>query len=373
MDQPKKVIFIHVLNYFIIGIFTVLVPLAMEARNINIVTIGLIFASMPMIFQLSRLAFAVLSDLLGRKVFFVANGFLVVSASIIYYFAYTPLEFLFGKVIEGIQNSALWSVNRAFLMETAKHKWRILIQMRTVTYLSWAVGSLLAGFFITWIFFNGTLLLCALTGIFVIPLSLSLVDIQKQKMKVTKAIDFLDFRKKKPKFKIFLALFFVMGLSFGFRKGFIFPLFLSDNGFDPTLIGIFIGLQTLLAGLSSHIFSSKLELRWALLLSGLLHTTILVTLGVTRLIVAAAFVVVYGLVEGLIGICQEGIYIRITNKESYATDIGLLTLGFQSGITISLAVSGIMISTWGFASVFFSSALIFILFYLTSYTLLKDQ
>lgn len=63
--------FIQVLNSFISGVLSIVLPLAMRERNIEIATIGLIFASLPMIFQLARIFFAVLSDFLGRKLFFI--------------------------------------------------------------------------------------------------------------------------------------------------------------------------------------------------------------------------------------------------------------------------------------------------------------
>ena len=76
MDQVRKVILIQVLNSFVAGILGVVLPLMMEAREIDIVTIGFIFASMPIIFQTLRMLFATVSDFWGRKIFFVFNGFL---------------------------------------------------------------------------------------------------------------------------------------------------------------------------------------------------------------------------------------------------------------------------------------------------------
>lgn len=99
MNQVRVVIFIQILNSFVSGILGIALPLMMKERNIDIVTIGLVFASLPMIFQLGRLFFATVSDFWGRKLFFVLNGFLGVISSAIYYLARTPLEFVFGKVM----------------------------------------------------------------------------------------------------------------------------------------------------------------------------------------------------------------------------------------------------------------------------------
>ncbi len=372
MDQTKVVIFIQILNSFVSGILAVALPLMMKERNIDIITIGLVFASMPMIFQLGRMFFATISDFWGRKLFFVLNGFLGVISSSLYYLAHTPLEFLFGKVLEGTKSASLWAVNRAFLLEKSERKWTSLIHLRTTAYVSLAVGSLLAGFFVVWFLYEGTLTLCVLVGAFVVPLSLLLVSRRKKKLNVTEALHLLDFRKKKRIFKTFLAMFFVMGLSFGFRSGFVFPLFLSNNGFDAEAIGVLLGLQILLAGVFSYLFARRVEIRKLILMSGVLYTVTLILLGFSSSVFAGILVIAYGVVEGLLSIGQEGILSRITGKESYGTDIGLLMMGLHGGNTLSQAMSGLFISMWGFAAPFLMSASIFTLFYVNSYFILKE-
>ena len=372
MSQIKVTLFIQVLNSFVSGVLTVVLPLMMEERNIDIVTIGFVFASMPIIFQLGRMIFATVSDFWGRKLFFVLNGFLNVISNLIYYLAHTPLEFLFGKVMEGTQSGSLWAVNRAFLLEQSEKKWRTLVHLRTVAYVSSAIGSLLAGFFVVWLFYEGTLMLCALVGASVVPVSLFLISRRKEGLSMRRALHFLDFRRKKKIFKFFLVSFFVMGLSFGFVSGFVYPLFLSNNGFDAEMIGVILGLQILLAGLVSYVFAGRFEIRKLIVISGVLYTFVLVLIGVSSSVFAGIFVISYGFIEGLLGIGQEGILSRITNEESYGTDIGLLWMGHHVGRTFSLAMSGILISVLGFAAPFLISAFTFVFFYVTSYFILKE-
>jgi len=372
LNQVKVVIFIQVLNSWIGGILGVALPLMMKERNIDIVTIGFVFASMPMIFQLGRMLFATISDFWGRKPFFFLSGFLGVISNFVYYLAHTPLEFLFGKVMEGTNSGSLWAVNRAFLLEKSEKKWRALVHLRTTAYISLAVGSLLAGFFVVWFFYKGTLMLCVLIGALGIPLSLLLVGERKKKLNASEAFHLLDFRNKKKIFKIFLVLFFVMGLSFGFWSGFVFPLFLSDSGFNTETIGVLLGLQILLAGLFSYLFEGRFEIRKLILISGVLYTVVLILLGFTSSVFAAALVVIYGIVDGLLSIGQEGILSRIINENSYGTDIGLQMMGLHSGRTVSLAITGLIISMFGFTAPFLLSAIIFVFFYVTSYFILKE-
>jgi len=372
LDKVKVVLSIQVLNSLINGVLGVILPLMMKERNIDVVTIGFVFASVPMIFQLGRMFFATVSDFFGRKIFFILNGFLNVVSSLIYYLAHTALEFLFGKVMESTKDASLWSVNRAFLLEKSVKKWRALVHLRTVAYISSAAGCLIAGFLVAWLLYEGTLILCAVIGAFIVPLSLFLVSRRKKDVSVKEALRVLDFRKKKKVFKTFLALFFVMGLSFGFVSGYVFPLFLSDNGFGAETVGMLLGVQILLAGLVSYAFAGRFKIQKLVLVSGLLYTFTLFVTGFSRSILAGVFIVAYGLVEGLLGIGQEGILSRIANKESYGTDIGLLWMGHHIGRTFSLAASGILIKMWGFTAPFLLSAFVFCFFYVISYFTLNE-
>ncbi|MFP3985051.1 MAG: MFS transporter [Candidatus Bathyarchaeia archaeon] len=372
LSQIKLVLSIQIFHSFASGILAVAVPLMMKARYVDVVVIGLVFAAMPLIMQFGRMFFATVSDFWGRKPFFVSNGFLGVVSSLIYYFARTPLEFLFGKVAEGTKEGALWAVNRAFLLEKSEGHWRILVYLRAIVYLGFAAGSLVAGFLVVWLFFEGTMLFCAVFGVFVFLLAFLLKSERKEEFNVKKALGFLDFRKKTRIFKIFVFLFFMIGLSYGFRGSFIIPLFLDEYGFTADAIGSIIGVQILLAGLSSFLFSRTTRIRKLLLIQGVLFSLTFSLLGFLSAVAAAGLLVAYGLVEGMSSIGQEGILSKISNKESYGTDIGLLMFGLHIGETASLALSGILIAAYGFAAPFLLAALTYAVFYLVSYIILKD-
>ncbi len=350
----------------------VALPLMMKERNIDIVVMGLVFASMPLIMQFGRMFFATISDFWGRKPFFLSNGFFGVISGLIYYFAHTPLEFLFGKVMEGTRQGTLWAVNRPFLLEKNGRHWRILVYLRAVMYVALGVGSLLAGFFIVWFLFEGTMVLCALIGLFVVFLSFLLASGRKKQFSVKAALQFLDPRKKKRIFKIFMILFFVLGLSFGFRGGFVIPLFLDNHGFTAETIGLVLGVQILLAGIFSYLFSKSSSMRSLILLSGILYLIMFSLLGFSSSVFAGAILVAYGFVEGMTSIGQEGILSRITDDDSYGTDIGLLMMGLHVGETLSLALSGLFISMWGFVPPFLLTSSTYAIFSVTSYLILSE-
>lgn len=344
----------------------------MKERNIDIVVMGLVFSSLPLIMQFSRMFFATVSDFWGRKPFFAFNGILSVISSIIYYFAHLPAQFLLGKLVEGSKEGAIWAVNRPFLLEKSEGGWRVLVHLRSVLYLAFAVGSLLAGFFVIRFMYEGTLIFCALVGGFAFLLSMLLASEKKKKFDARKALHFLDIRKKKRIFKIFLILFFVLGLSYGFRGGFVIPIFLDSFGFTTETIGLVVGVQILLSGIFSYLFSRSSRVRQLILLSGVLYSITFSLLGFQNPIPASALLISYGFVEGMTAVGQEGILAKVTSRDSYGTDIGLMMMGLHIGETLSLALSGILISIWGFAAPFLLTASAYTVFYVASYFILGD-
>ncbi|UCG45835.1 MAG: MFS transporter [Candidatus Bathyarchaeota archaeon] len=372
MDQVKTALLIQLLHSFVGGVFAVVLPLMMKERNIDIVVMGLVFSALPLIMQFSRMLFATVSDFWGRKPFFAFNGVLCAISSLIYYSAYLPVQFLLGKLVEGSREGAIWAVNRPFLLEKSKGGWKVLVHLRAALYLAFAVGSLLAGFLIVWFLYDGTMVFCALIGGVIFLMSLLLVGGPRMQFEARKALQFLDIRKKTRAFKIFLVLFFMLGLSYGFRGGFIIPMFLDGFGFPTETIGLVIGVQILLAGVFSYAFSRSSRMRQLILLSGLLYSLIFSLVGFQNPLPATGLLIAYGFVEGMAAVGQEGILARVSSKESYGTDIGLMMMGLHIGETLSLALSGILISVWGFAAPFLLTASAYTVFYAVSYIILSD-
>lgn len=371
VSEIRTVFCIQILNSFTSGILGIALPLMMDARHIDLIMMGLVFAAMPLIMQLGRMFFATVSDFWGRKLFFVSNGFMGITSGLIYYVAQTPLGFLFGKVTEGTKEGMLWAVNRAFLLEEGGGHWRILVHLRTVVYVAYAVGSLLAGFLVVWLLFEGTMLLCTVLAVLVIILSLTLAGKRRKQISMRKALRFLDFRRKERIFKVFFVLFFVMGVSFGFIGGFVLTMFLDREGFNAEAIGIIFGAQILLAGMFSYIFARTTKMRRLVLLSGFLFSATFFLLVFSSALSAVALLIFWGAVEGITSIGQEGILTKISNRESYGTDIGLTWMGFHVGESASIALAGLLIEVWGFAAPFLITASTYLAFSIGSYLILK--
>ena len=110
-----------------------------------------------------------------------------------------------------------------------------------------------------------------------------------------------------------------------------------------------------------------------ILLSGIIYSTLLIFIGFSPPILAAALVIAVGFAEGMNSVGQEGILSKICEKESYGTDIGLLMMGLHVGESASLALSGLLIASWGFAVSFILASTIYAVFYIGAFKLYGEK
>jgi len=97
----------------------------------------------------------------------------------------------------------------------------------------------------------------------------------------------------------------------------------------------------------------------------LFYSSVLFLIGISAIILETTLVgflvIIFGIAQGIRVVFQEDIFSQITKDESHSTDIALLATGFHFGSTISLALSGFLITLYGFSPVFLLSALIFLI------------
>jgi len=362
MRKIKNALLIQSFHSFTDAILYILIPLMMVERKIDITTIGLVFAAVPFIFQLARMGFAAISDMVGRRIFFASHGALTSVTSAIFYFAKTPFHFLYGNTIQAIRGSAFWSVNRAYVLDVSKEPRKDLVIMRTVGYIVWGISSLIVGFLIVWFLYSGALLLVFIIGLIGILAAFGIKDEKNRKKFVRSALDNLDFRKRDKSFKKLILAFIVAGLSYGFIGGYIFPLFLNSAGFNVETIGILIGMQTVISGLFLYVYTKKGNLSKLLLYGGILYAITLSILGFANLPLVTIVFLLFGIGVGVTDGCYEGIFTLTVNRKSYASDIGLLLFGMNVATSISQAAAGFLIQNFGFGIVFIISAAIFLIY-----------
>lgn len=365
----KNAFAIQALNAFIKGTIFIVIPLLMLDRGIPIESMGLIFAALPLVTQMNRLLFGIVSDYIGRKKFYFFNGLMNMGFLGVYYLATTPLGFLLGKITEGIRNASLWSVNRAYLMDHSKEKdkEKILIKMRGLNSVFEAFGTLLAGFLIVIFLYDKTLLLLIALSVLLFPNVKMLKDKVKRKISPSAIVRALDFRSKSKKFKNFVGIFFLLGLSWGLITGYILPLFLKTMGVPVENIGLLLGIRVLFNGIFIYLFSSIWTGKRKILVGGLLISLIIALLAFSDYTTLPVLIVLFGMASGIADAGYETIFVHIVDHDSLGRDIGILLIGTHVGMSVTQGLSGFVITSLGFPILFFTSAMLFTLFSLAAY------
>jgi len=352
----KNAMAIQALNSFIWGVMYVLLPILMLERKISIKSMGLIFAVLPLVFQANRMIFGVISDYAGRKKFYWLNGITNIISLLAYCLANNPITFLIGKISEAIKEASLWSVNRAYFLDHSQKAEKSLIKMRGVGYIFYAIGILAAGFFITNLFYNKTLLVLIALSLLIFPNVSRLIDKDKREISVSKIINAFKINDKSKKFKTFFWLYFIIGLYYGLTSGYIFPLFLKEIGTNIEQIGLILGMQSLLGGIAIYSLRSWGKGKYKLLVGGALNSLSFICIAFSPQVFLPAIIIFSGIFGGLFDAGGEAIFVETADHESLAGDISLLMIGVNIGTSAAQAVSGFIISSFGFAALFIAAA-----------------
>ncbi len=367
----KNAYAIQAINAFVIGMISIVVPLLMVDRGVSVESIGIIFSVLPLVAQTNRLIFGTISDYVGRKKFYVMNGFMNIIFLGTYYFASTPLWFLFGKIFEGVRNATLWSVNRAYFLDHSKNKEKILIELRGMNSVFESLGTLLAGFLLILLSYDNTILFLMLLSLFLFPNIRMLKDKTRSTLNLKHAFKSLDVRYRNKRFKNFIWIFLLIGLSWGFIAGYILPLFLDGMGVPVGMIGLLLGVRILMNGLSVYVFSSIWSGKTKLLVGGTLFSILLILLPSVEYSVMPIILVMMGTVAGISDAGYETIFTSITDRNSLGKDMGILMIGVQLGMAVTQALSGFVITNLGFSAMFTMSAILYFMFSISSYKNLK--
>ena len=366
----KNAFLIQAINAFVGGVTYIILPLLMLEKGVSIRSIGLVFAVLPLVSQANRLLFGIISDFVGRKSFYWLNGLMNFSFLGVYYFATNSLGFLLGKIIEGIKNASLWSVNRAYFLDYNKKSEKVLTKMSGIDSLFGALGILLAGFLVANLFYGKTLLLLIILSLLIFPNAKKLVNKKKDGFNFFSILRALDFRGKDKKFKNFLAIFFLIGLSWGLSSSYVFPLFLKEIGVSLENIGLLLGLRALLVGVfiySLHSFLFTWSNKEKVLIGGLLTALTLLILPFTSIKVLPLLIIMMGAVTGIGAAGREAIFVEVADHNSLGADIGILMIGTHVGMSTAEAMSGFIIESFGFSIIFIAASVLYALFSLAAF------
>ena len=252
----KRVIAITALNYFVGGALTLIIPLLLLERNVNVAEIGIVLSVMPLVFLTARLVFAVFADQVGwAHVFVLLNWPGTFFSTLIYFFATSVSAFSVGKIVEGLRESAYWAVNRTAIFSLSPNqKEKEATRINAVIWFSTAVGSAAAGIGTAYLGFSSTLaILIVASATMGVPAGLlweSGAVTPKAKAKAFSSISSLDPRGKGRTFwLVSIALLFFSLATYPLIT-LLLPVFMQQQlGYSYVSIGLAFLLYNLVAAL----------------------------------------------------------------------------------------------------------------------------
>jgi len=371
MKPVRKLLVVQTLNALLGGGLSAIIPLLMKARGISPEKIGLIASLNPAIFQSSRILIASFSDIIGRVPFLSLSGFLSALTLGVYYMATSKAEFATGTLLDSLRSSALWAVNRAFVLEHTEEARGSLVGMIGMTMIFSSLGSLLAGLISSRFSLDVTLLFFLPASVAVIATTLTMRDrVVRRRASVRAVFSGLNPLKKSKRFQKLIISYMLAGFAVGTLLSYVMPLYYSSIGLSPSQVGIALSIQSMTSGMLAYFITTKFSSARFLSIAGLVYFASLLTLGLAPLplfvlpiFAGMAASIFHGTNETLLSIFPE--------KGSYGADVALLMLGLHSGNTIAQAYAGFVIARLGFLPVFLVSSTCFLTFSLVAYFLAR--
>jgi len=191
-----------------------------------------------------------------------------------------------------------------------------------------------------------------------------------EKLDLAQVVRALDFRRKNAKFKNFIVIFTLLGLSWGFITGYIIPVFLSSVGVPVQNIGLLLGVRALCNAGVLYLFTKMWSGKRKIIVGGLAFAA---SMGALALLAGAGaatvsvIVVLTGLVAGVADAGYETIFVSVSDHNFIGRDIGILMIGLQAGQSLTQGLSGYVITYMGYPSMFFMAAMLYALFSLAAY------
>lgn len=359
----KRLEAINFLEMFTGAALAILVPLLLLSRNVQVSEIGLVLSALPLVFLFARMLFAAFGDQAGYKPFFVIDWLAQLAAITIYFFAASPVGFIFGKIAEGICASAFWAVIRTAVFQTAFGREREeATRLSVFRTAGSAVGTAAAGIAAAFSgLHNALLLLFAAALLQGIP-ALTLKPGKGGKVGLQKTASLLSPFGKSRKF-------WLTSLAMTIYRLATYPIFILiapvlmrlDLGMGYDAIGYVIAAYYLLASLGTFA-ALKLRIRF---LHIALAQALLFALGASLIALrgASLFVPLFlllALAEGLSLVLFEAMIARATKwKHSVSTDIGFLHVPYRIAEFFSVILAGFAFQYIGYPIIFVLSALAF--------------
>jgi predicted MFS family arabinose efflux permease len=373
MDELRVINFLDSLIAFALSM---LVPLLLLSRGVDVVSIGLIVSLSPVIFVISRGIFAAISDQVGVRRAFIFNGVMNVVVVGVYIVANNTLVFSIGKMLEGLRSGAMWAVNRTAILMKNSGKKAIAESTRTqgIRTAAAALGIVAAGVLLAKYSFEETLVFFGFLGVVLLSLSFLVESKGERKVKMKEVLGQLDFRKRNDFLKKTSLVGIPQSVAATIPLSLLFPLYLNSIGFSYWLIGIAIASYYMVSAATTLLFVRfewGEKVVWIGALSFLAGGILLPFLGGEW---AIPLMMIMGIGDGAANPLWETlVFNSLRSGRDASSDVALLHSPSNLSNSVGLILAGIVVSQWGYGVVFVSCGILFALSFYLCLELLKES
>lgn len=366
----KRVTALTFINYFVSGALTLLIPLLLLAKNVNVAEIGIVVSTLPLVFLFARLLFAAIADSIGwSHIFLLANWPATTFAPLIYLAATSVPGFAAGKIVEGLRESSYWAVNRTAIFSLSpKRPEHEATKINGVIWLATAVGSAAAGAGIAYVGFSSTLgILTLVSAAVAIPAALlwktGKMPSKPKSFSVRNFFSTLSPKGKGREFWVVSTALMFYSFAVYPLITLLLPVFMSDQlGYSYLTIGFWLLVYNLLAAAVTFLtLKMQLNLKRSALQSaiGLAAAGFLAYSGLLfpALLCALAFVRGYS-----VAYFEHSVAKIARRSKNISVDIGWLHVPMRLAEFSSVLASGFLVQVVGYAPVFAATGLCFVAF-----------
>jgi MFS family permease len=345
------------LNYFVSGALTILIPLLLLAKNVNVAEIGLVLSILPLVFLVARLFFSAIADYVGwSHVFVLINWPSAFFSTLIYYFSSTWPLFALGKIVEALRESSYWAVSRTAIYNLSPHNaGHEATRMNAIIWFGMALGGGAVGLGIGYVGFSASLLVLAFVAL---AIGVPAVMLWRSSVKtpMSKTERFLNPLNPRGRSRLFwVASVALMFNSFATYPlvSLLLPVFMSEKlGYSYITIGILFMLYYAVSAAATWLSVEK-NLNWerAAALT-FVSVTASVFLASSGLIFPAALLIL-AFVRGYgVGFFEHTVLKVAKDSKNVSLDIGMLHSPMRLAEFSSLIAGGFIAQSLGYAPVF---------------------
>lgn len=355
MTTLSRLLSVNLLYSFIAAALSVMVPLYLVERQIDIASIGITLSVIPLTFMILRVFFASIADGVGTRVIAFIYAVANLLAIGIYSATTSSMGFVAGTLMEGVRNSGFWAISRTQVVfqNGKKSAGTVLAYFGGIRQLADGFGRLSVGFLIAALAFGNTFLLLGTVSFIMLMLIISLNH--------WKLGEFVIDRKT------LRRIFSNRPRSFWFNAFGLTSISITSNMLLQFLLPIYsrsaLGMTFEATGTLVAVFSLLSGLMMMLLLWKKVHAKPLIAIAALMIPALLALplagdmllplIILLALGNGASMIVAEYILAdSVKDSEEISTDIGLIYMPLRLSEFVFLFSAGFIIAGFGYAPLF---------------------